>query len=257
MPSCGRLRTGVVDAFPLLHWSTTSQCIHVHDDALLFEVHGLRINLDFGVTGTFSQILHTKNTRMSDAYKRRRLQSQRIEAMDHIEGRALLDIEEQLGPVMKWPSRFTEMMLSAHLRFPERWQLTLFLLGNRCPPKLMTEWYIKRRMLSDKSARDQVIDLIQKHKSGKLEEEGRTTFIMGQTITKPVWDRAHKWDGVGDPCDNLQGVISTPTFAHDFQHEWYWTQAIELLKSSNHNVPPQNFKRARSQGETSFRPITN
>jgi hypothetical protein len=34
-------------------------------------------------------------------------------------------------------------------------QLTLFLLGNRCPPTLMAEWYVKRGMLKDKSARDQ------------------------------------------------------------------------------------------------------
>ena len=52
----------------------------------------------------------------------RQRQRERIEAMSTVEGRALLDIEEHVGSCIKWPSHFTEMMLSSHLRFSERWQ---------------------------------------------------------------------------------------------------------------------------------------
>ena len=55
----------------------------------------------------------------------RRRQVDRIEAMGRLEGRLLLDIEEQLGPCLKWPARFTELVLCSHLRFTERYQLTL------------------------------------------------------------------------------------------------------------------------------------
>jgi len=60
----------------------------------------------------------------------RKRQADRIEAMGHREGRALLDIEEHVGSCMKWPARFTEMMLSTHLLFPERWQARM--LASNC-----------------------------------------------------------------------------------------------------------------------------
>ena len=161
----------------------------------------------------------------------RERQAARIEAMGRLEGRCLLDIEEQMGHCMKWPYRFTEMMLSRHLRFPERWQLTLFLLGNRCPPSLFAEWYVKRGMLHDKSARDQVIDIIKKHKSGELEQQGRSTWVMdAMAPPKPVWDRKHPWDGVGEPAEDKNQIIATPTFAFDWEHQWHWDEAIKTLQ---------------------------
>lgn len=160
----------------------------------------------------------------------RQRQAQRIEALSRVEGSLLLDIEEQIGSCMKWPGRFTEMMLSTHLRFPERWQLTLFLLGNRCPPSMMVDWYTQRTMLKDKAARDQVADLIRQHKDGTLEQQGRTTWMLEATVTKPPWQRKHKWDGVGDPVQDKNQVITTPSFAFDWQHEWHWTSAIQMLK---------------------------
>lgn len=161
---------------------------------------------------------------------KRREQSARIEAMHRVEGRLLLDIEEQVGSCLTWPVRMTEALLSTHLHFPERWQLSLFLLGNRCPPVLMADWYLKRGMLKDKAACEQVADLIKKHKTGELERQGRTTWIMDATVTKPVWDRKHPWDGVGDPAENKNQVIETPHFASDWQHEHHWDTAVQLLK---------------------------
>jgi len=160
----------------------------------------------------------------------RQRQTDRIECMGRLEGSLLLDIEQNVGSCLKWPTHFTEMMLSNHLSFEERWPLTKFLLGNRCPPTLMVEWYLKRGMLSDKSARDNVADIIRQHKDGTLERQNRTTWIMGATVTKPLWERKHKWDGVGDPTYDKKQVIETPSFASDWKHQYYWTDAINTLK---------------------------
>jgi hypothetical protein len=78
---------------------------------------------------------------------------------------------------------------------------------------------MSREMLKDRSARDQVADIIRQHKDGTLERQGRSTWIMESTSTKPVWERRHKWDGVGDPSQNKVSVIETPTFAFDWEHE--------------------------------------
>ena len=168
----------------------------------------------------------------------RRRQVDRIEAMGRLEGRLLLDIEEQIGPCLKWPARFTELVLCSHLRFTERYQLTLFLLANRLPPTLMVEWYLARGMLKDKNARDQVADIIKQHKDGTLEQQGRTSWVMNATVSKPLSQRKHPWDGVGEPAEDKTQIIATPSFACDFQHEHHWTEAIKMLKMP----PPNPFK---------------
>jgi hypothetical protein len=204
-------------------------------------------------------------------------QTSRIEALERVEGRVLLDIEEHIGSCIKWPMHYTEMMLQPHLRFAERFQvlfeqcssntvrslrtqcsksrdsalhvlpppraacdmidgvapvsqLTLFLLGNRCPPTLFVEWFIKRSMLRDHAARMHVADLIQQHKTGKLEAAGKTTWIMGTTKSKPLCLRKHKWDGVGDPTDDKVDVVATPSFAFDWEHSSLWDEAVQHLK---------------------------
>lgn len=156
-----------------------------------------------------------------------------IESLNRKEGRLLLEIEEQTGAVIYWPYRFAEMMLSTHLRFSERWQLTLFLLGNRTPPRKIAEWYVARKMLKDKAARDQVIDLIKQHMTGKLEENGRSTWVMNATVDKPLFIRKHAWDSVGDPAEDKNQVIATPTFAFDWEHQWMWTDAIDILRNNS------------------------
>lgn len=111
-------------------------------------------------------------------------------------------------------------------------QLTLFLLGNRTPPIKIAEWYTKRGMLKDKSARDQVTDLIKQHLHGKLEEQGRSTWIMNATVDKPVFDRKRPWDGVGEPAEDKNQVIATPSFAYDWEHQWMWTDAMDMLQNT-------------------------
>ena len=184
---------------------------------------------------------------LTDYSSMRARQAATIEAMGNKEGRLLNDIEQQIGKCLTWPTRFTDMFLSTHLLFPQRWQLTLFILANRCPPSLMVKWYLLRGMLHDKSARDQVADLIKQHKNGTLERQGRTTWVMGATQDKPAIIRKHKWDGVGDPALAKNQVISTPSFAFDYLHEWHWDEAIKTLKMPPPFVPPNTPEKKRKR----------
>lgn len=164
----------------------------------------------------------------------RRAQEATVEAMGRVEAGLLRDIEEQIGSCLSWPSHMTAMLLSTHLRFNDRYQLSLFMLGNGCPPTSMVKWFLSRGMLSDKSARENVADLIRRHMDGTLERAGTTTWVMNATeVPKPVWERKHPWDGVGEPAVNKTRIVATPTFALDWQHQHHWTDAINALKTSD------------------------
>ena len=119
---------------------------------------------------------------------------------DHL--RQFRTIEDLLGSVIYWPAFLREMFFSSHLRFNDRFKLTLFLLGNALPPTLIVEWYITRKMLKDDSARRNVADLIKKHMTGELEQRGYLVYMLDATTCKPYVLREHKWDGVGDPDVN-------------------------------------------------------
>ena len=123
----------------------------------------------------------------------------------------LVTIEAQIGSIMTWPSHMREKFLSSHLRFNDRFQLTLFLLGNRVPPLLIAEWYLYRGMLKDKSARENVASIIKQHMDGELESKGFKTWVMGATSCKPACLRRHKWDGVGDDGEHLQASPLLPS----------------------------------------------
>lgn len=142
----------------------------------------------------------------------------------------LEDISDLIGSFAYWPAHMRSRMLSTHLKFQDRYQLTLFLLANRCPPFLIAEWYITRRMLKDKSARMQVADIIRQHRDGKLQEHGRTAFVMKATETLPRAERGrYEWQGVGDtPACKVQ-TIATPNFAFDAVHSIHWDEALGML----------------------------
>lgn len=52
------------------------------------------------------------------------------------EAKLLITIEDLIGSVSAWPAFIRESLLSTHLRFRERFQLTLFWL----PPMLAVQW---------------------------------------------------------------------------------------------------------------------
>ena len=125
--------------------------------------------------------------------------------MDREQQRMLTTIEDLIGKLILWPAHLRTMFLSSHLRYSERFQLTLFLLGNWLPPLLIAEWYMKRNMLKDRSARDNVAGLIKQHMRGELEQKGYVVWTLAAPKTKPRALREHKYDGVGDDVsDKLQ-----------------------------------------------------
>lgn len=101
-------------------------------------------------------------------------------------------------------------------------------------------------MLRDQSAREHVMYILEQHKSGKLEEQGRTTWVMAATQDKPLCLRKFAWDGVGDPAVDKIRVVSTPTFAFDWEHQHFWDEAIAMLKH-NGMPPPINLVKKRVQ----------
>lgn len=124
----------------------------------------------------------------------------KVEALKLAEARLFGQVVEHIGPLSQWPIHTLEQMLSTHLTYQPRLNLTLFALGNHCAPDLYSEWLLIRNMLKDQPARLHVASLIKLHKTGQL---GRmTTYMLPFRVTappKPVSERKHRWDGVGDP----------------------------------------------------------
>jgi hypothetical protein len=131
-------------------------------------------------------------------------------------------IEEHMGALYLWPAHMAEKLLCQHLRFNDRFQLTLFMLANKCQPAVYAEWLIKRGMLKDKSAREHVATVILSHKQGRLETEGKTAYVMDATLAN------------GEPAPNDMKVwpVYTPNFAEDWQHGHYWDEAVHMLKNN-------------------------
>ena len=55
----------------------------------------------------------------------------------------------------------------------ERFKLTCFLLGNRCPPTVLVDWYLMRGCLHDEAAKMNVAAVLKQHLEGKLEKYTR------------------------------------------------------------------------------------
>ena len=88
-------------------------------------------------------------------------------------------VEEHTHFLKFWPKYYRELMLSTHLKYLGRFQLTMFLLGNRLNPETIVQWYLGHRMLHDQAARVHVSGIIKAHKKGEL--ENKTTFVMHAT----------------------------------------------------------------------------
>lgn len=124
-----------------------------------------------------------------------------------------------VGPLNRWPVNIAEAVVSTHLTFESRFQLTLFLLGNRVPPCVFTEWFLKRSMLKDASARRHVAGILLAHKTGKLEADSKTTWVVGAV------------DKEGNELKDKNQVIATPDFAQE--EPQYWDEAIKKLQWSD------------------------
>ena len=129
------------------------------------------------------------------------------------------ELVDHVGPLVCWPVHVAEAVVSTHLTYQSRFQLTLFLLGNRVPPALFVSFFLKRHMLRDVSARRHVAGLLLAHKTGKLEAEGKTAWIVGAV------------DGAGNALTDKNQVIATPRFAAE--EPQYWDEAIKKLNSAD------------------------
>lgn len=166
--------------------------------------------------------------------------AQRAELLDKVEalkpGDAQLFgmIVENIGPLSQWPLHNLSQMLSSHLTYQSRINLTLFALANQCPPTLYAEWCVSRNMLRDNSAHLHVANLIKEHKAGQLTRF--TSYLLPFRVTaapKPSKLRKHPWDGVGDPmppdatAEAFIFPVETPNIMET--DGWRWDQAYALL----------------------------
>ena len=162
-----------------------------------------------------------------------------IEAFKAAESRLFKGILEQVGPLAQWPLHTLSQMLSTHLTYQPRINLTLFVLGNHCAPDLYAEWCMSRNMLKNKAAHLHVANLIKEHKAGQLARFN--TYILPFRVSappKPLNERKHPWDGVGDPMPS-----DAPPSAFIFPVEtpkmmdtdgWRWDHAFAELTTSYH-----------------------
>ena len=145
-------------------------------------------------------------------------------------------LEEMLGhgpQLADWPVKMATALLSPSVKHSDRIQLTLFVLQNRYPPDLFVRYLLARGSLSDRAARDDIKWFITEHMAGKLASK-YTALMIGATQNKPIHERKHKWDGVGDPVTDEHGrlkPVSLPVESpHWEEHSPSWSNHIEAVK---------------------------
>ena len=137
---------------------------------------------------------------------------------------------DHVGPLNRWPINMAEAIVSTHLTYQPRFQLTLFLLGNRVPPTVFTAWFLSRNMLRDVSARRHVAGILLAHKTGKLEADGKTAWIVNAV------------DREGNDVLDKNQVVVTPRFAHE--EPQYWDEAVKKLNTgcAYAVLPPEDWQ---------------
>jgi hypothetical protein len=162
-----------------------------------------------------------------------------------------------IGELEEWPPEKLPLLLSKHLTSPDRWELTVFVLSNRCAPATYAEWLLARGCLKDKSAREHVADLIKKHLEGRLffgdgSPMKSKHLASHYTEDKEEKKRMYTFDGVG--TDPRKVDPRTREFIKPSREEWAkynlnvdspnvhvlgsenHIRAIQLLKNSSGNV---------------------
>ena len=97
----------------------------------------------------------------------------------------------------------------------ERFKLTCFLLGNRCPPTVLVDWYLMRGCLHDEAAKMNVAAVLKQHLDGKLEKY--KTWIIDPVAPNGDDSPLHLYE------------IVTPDFAEAYPE--YWQEAIKALNN--------------------------
>ena len=61
-------------------------------------------------------------------------------------------VEDFTYQLRYWPPYYKDMLMCNHLYYTGRFQLTIFLLGNRLSPITIAEWYLGRNQLKNAAA---------------------------------------------------------------------------------------------------------
>ena len=164
--------------------------------------------------------LDARQARRIEHAARRKTVSDVLLQMSPVDRLLLRRVTDQVGCLGDWPVGCVEDLLSTHLTFTKRFTLTVFLLGNRCPPVLIAEWMLRRRQLHNFDARKHVIGILQAHKSSTLEDK---TFweIEGTTPS-------------GDPRPPQAVNLITPSFSSEPRWAFFWQDAIKMLEKNAH-----------------------
>lgn len=153
-----------------------------------------------------------------------------VEALPGAHARLLTAIEDKMGATVKqWPDDSRSKMLGSRLDFKGRFSLFLFTVGNTCPPELFVDWVILRKMLRYQQSANHLIEVVKAHKTGKLEEQGKT-----------YWDLASR---------EVRTMI-TPTFASEVDPSYtgdeamppgceFWDNAIKKLEAHACALPKE------------------
>jgi hypothetical protein len=153
-----------------------------------------------------------------------------VEALPGAHARLLTAIEDKMGATVKqWPDDSRSKMLGSRLDYKGRFSLFLFTVGNTCPPELFVDWVILRKMLRYQQSANHLIEVVRAHKTGKLEEQGKT-----------YWDLASR---------EVRTMI-TPTFASEVDPSYtgdeamppgceFWDNAIKKLEAHACALPKE------------------
>ena len=127
-------------------------------------------------------------------------------------------IEDHTYQVHLWPNSFREMLISSHLNYSQRFQLTIFLLGNRLDPRTIGEWYKMRGMLRDDAARTHVADLFRSHAHGDLEKYD--AYVMNATDKSGNPAVQYMFDNGHIICKGERQPLIAPAFSLWTNSEW-------------------------------------
>ncbi len=89
-------------------------------------------------------------------------------------------IEDHTYQLQWWPKYQRELLLESDLKYAGRFQLTIYLLGNRLTPVTIASWFVGRNMLKDQAAKKHVAELIRAHMDGKLAKYD--VYVMHATL---------------------------------------------------------------------------
>ena len=64
-------------------------------------------------------------------------------------------VEDHTYQLRYWPPYYKDMLMCNHLYYTGRFQLTIFLLGNRLSPVTIAQWYLGRNQLKNAAAKQQ------------------------------------------------------------------------------------------------------